>query len=188
MTVATVHKLKIRPIDDPLFETVARLVNPPADDSHKTTFLPAYAGFNIGAGTDVDISYYGAPPTDNPWASPRNRFDRHLRTDELWVVSEGDCYVPMAQCRRADDPEDLPQPEDMLCFLVPQGTLFVVRPNVWHAGPWPARAGQPVRFFMMLSGHRKAQTGDNVDHIIKEFADGATILPDLDQDGRLISS
>jgi hypothetical protein len=184
MAVSSVHKLQVRTIDDPLFDTVARLVNPPATAGDKTSFLAAYAGFNIGAGTDVDISYYDAPGTAQPWATPRNRFDRHLRTDELWVCTEGDFYVPMAVCREPDNAEDVPRPEDMVCFLVPRGTLFVVRPNVWHTGPWPAQAGQAVRFFMMLSGHRKADSGENVDHIIKEFPDGASIFPDVDEGGQ----
>jgi len=59
-----------------------------------------------------------------------------------------------------------------------------MRPNVWHTGPWPAQAGQAVRFFMMLSGHRKADSGENVDHIIKEFPDGASIFPDVDEGGQ----
>src|ERR1700737_5006868 len=125
----TIHRLKVRATDDPLFDTVARLVNPPAGEPTQTTFLPAYAGFNIGTGADVDISYFGAPPSDRPWDSPRGRFDRHLRTEELWVVAEGDFYVPMAVCRRPDDPQDSPRHEDMLCFFVKEGDLFTVRPN-----------------------------------------------------------
>jgi hypothetical protein len=186
MSVGIAHKLKIRDVDDPLFDRVARLVNPPAVEADKTAFLPAYAGFNIGAGTDVDISYFAAPAGDQPWATPRNRFDRHLVTDELWVCTNGSFYVPMAPCREPDNPDDVPRPQDMLCFYIPRGTLFVVRPNVWHTGPWPAEPGQPVEFFMLLSGHRKAATrsGENVDHIVREFADGATIFPDVDERGR----
>jgi hypothetical protein len=37
---------------------------------------------------------------------------------------------------------------------------------------------------MMLSGHRKADSGENVDHIIKEFPDGASIFPDVDEGGQ----
>jgi hypothetical protein len=180
----TLHRLQVRTTDDPLFETVARLVNPPTEEVDKSVFLPAYAGFNIGTGADVDISYFGATPSDRPWATPRRRFDRHLRTDELWVVTEGDFYVPMAACRRPNDPEDLPRAQDMLCFFVKRGDLFVVRPNVWHAGPWAAQPGMAVRFFMLLSGHRKADSGSNVDHIVRDFEGESAIVPDVDASGQ----
>lgn len=184
MPSLTIERVKVRTSDDPLFSTVARAVNPPARQADRTLFLPAYAGFNIAEGSKVDISYFYEPPSDEPWATPKRTFDRHLRTDELWVAMEGDMWVAMAPCRRPDDPQDTPRPEDMLCFEIKQGDALVVRPNTWHTGPWPAQPGQAVRFFMLLSGHRKADSGDNVDHIMRDFPDGAAILPDVDAEGR----
>jgi hypothetical protein len=179
-----IHKLPMRTVDDPAFATVARMVNPPPTEPDKRAFLPAYAGFNIADGSDVDISYYYAPPAPvSDWPA-RRRFDRHLRTEELWVVTEGDFLLPLAACRNPDDPDDAPRPEDFLCFAIKQGDLFVLRPNVWHCGPWPTREGAAVRFLMMLSGHRKSteqQAADYVDFIQREFPEDTGILPELEQ-------
>jgi mannose-6-phosphate isomerase-like protein (cupin superfamily) len=182
MTVANTYRLQVRTTADPLFETVARLVNPPATPPDATTFLPAYAGFSLGEGSEVDLSYFYAPPVDASGFQMRRRFDRHLRTEELWIVAEGDFLVPLAPCRAPDDPEDLPRPEDFLCFAIKQGDMFAVRPNVWHSGPWPTTPGTPVRFFMLLSGHRK-QAGDGaafVDFYQREFAGDAAVIPEAD--------
>lgn len=184
MEKSLVYRLKVRTPDDPAFSAVARMVNPPAIDPEKTRFVPAYAGFNIGEGADVDISYFHEPPSAAPWRRPRSGFDRHLRSEELWVVVEGDFYLPLGLCRYPDDPEDVPHPDDMLCFTFREGDLFVLRPNVWHCGPWPVRPGISVRFYMLLSGHRKAASGQNVDHITRRFPGDVAILPDVDEDGR----
>lgn len=187
MSESTIYRLRVRSTDDPAFETVARLVNPPATERDKTVFLPAYAGFNIADGSDVDISYFYAPPSSPSQFTPRKRFDRHLRTEELWVVAEGDFLLPLAPCRNPDDSDDRPRPEDFSCFAIKQGDMFVLRPNVWHCGPWPTRAGTPVRFFMMLSGHRKQAVSENTDYVDfyqRDFSDDVGILPDVDEVGR----
>lgn len=180
MAVAKTHVLPVRDRSDPLFETVARLLNPPPAPTDKTTFLPAYAGFTLGDGSDVDVSYFYAPPVDASGFQSRRRFDRHLRTEELWIVAEGDFLVPLAPCRVPEDPDDLPRPEDFLCFAIQQGDMFALRPNVWHCGPWPTRAATPVRFFMLLSGHRKqaAESAKFVDFYQREFAGDVALLPE----------
>src|SRR5690348_14970110 len=111
MSNLTIERLKVRSSDDPLFSTVARAVNPPERQADHTLFLPAYAGFNIAEGSNVDISYFYEPPSDQPWSTPKRRFDRHVRTDELWVALEGDMLVALAPCGRPDDPHDTPRPE-----------------------------------------------------------------------------
>jgi hypothetical protein len=179
-----IHKLKILPTDHPSFASVARMVNPPVAESDKTLFEPAYAGFNIAEGVDVDISYFYGPPAKAPWTTPRNRFDRHLRTEELWMVTEGDFYLPLMACARPEDGEELPTPAGMMCFKVNQGDMFVLKPNVWHCGPWAASPDCAVRFYMFLSGHRKASGGENVDFIVKNFAGDDAVLPDVDELGR----
>ncbi|TBL79074.1 hypothetical protein [Paenibacillus thalictri] len=184
MRELNIHKLKIRTTDDPLFETVARMAKPPQMTSEKSLFAPAYGSFNIADGTVVDLSYLYEPGSDTPWSKPRNRFDRHLFTEELWMVSEGDFYVPFGLCKNPDDPEDIPQPDEIHCFLIRKGDVFVLKPNVWHCGPWPREKGMAVSFYMALSGHRQSASGGNVDYIMKDFAGDWAILPDLDDSGR----
>ncbi len=184
MDATPITRLKVRNTDDPLFATVARMVNPPQADDATPRFLAAYAGFDIGEGSQVDISFLYQPPSERPWEQPRSGFDRHWRTEELWLVTEGDFYLPLALARHPDDHEDLPLPEDMLCFVIREGDLFVLKPNVWHAGPWATKPGQAVAFYMLLSGHRQAVSGGYLDFGVRQLAGGAAVLPDVDGEGR----
>lgn len=179
-----ITRLKVRSTEDPLFGTVARMVKPPEVDEGTPYFLPAFAGFDIAEGTQVDISVVYQPLSDRPWAQPRSDFDRHWRTEELWIVAEGDFYVPLAPARHPENQDELPHPEDMLCFAIKQGDLFVLKPNVWHTGPWAMKAGQAVRFYMLLSGHREAVSGGHVDYAVRHFPGEAAVIPDVDDSGR----
>jgi hypothetical protein len=184
MSELNIHKLKIRTTDDPLFATVARMAKPPKMVSETSYFEPAYSSFNIADGTLVDLSYLYEPASDTPWSKTRSRFDRHIQTEELWVVMEGDFYVPFGLCSNPEDPESLPKPEEMMCFLIRKGDVFILKPNVWHTGPWPKEKGMAVSFYMALSGHRQKADGDNVDFFMRDFAGNAAVLPDLDEAGR----
>jgi mannose-6-phosphate isomerase-like protein (cupin superfamily) len=167
-------KLPIDSVHSEHFKSVARLVNPPIEDWSKTVFLPAYSHFEIFSGSTVDISYFYQPPSKTPWQTPRAVFDRHLKTEEMWIVVEGDLLVPLAVAKTDDDPNELPSLEDMRCYEIHEGEAFVLRPNVWHAGPWAKRSGQAVRFFMLLSGHRRIDSQATLDHIVKELEIGVS--------------
>jgi mannose-6-phosphate isomerase-like protein (cupin superfamily) len=185
VTTSKIQRLEVRSTEEPLFKELARKVNPPdVEESGKTEFIPAYAGFDIGEGSQVDISYFYSPPSDRPWETPKTNFDRHWHTEELWVVVQGDFLLPLAKCREPNNPDEVPRAEDMHLFAVKEGDLFVVRPNVWHTGPWAASPGQPYTFYMMLSGHRKATEDENVDYTVHQFPEDVAILPALDADGQ----
>ncbi|MHB1007444.1 MAG: ureidoglycolate lyase [Chloroflexota bacterium] len=174
-----VHRLPCKATSDPAFAKIARLVAEPQRDPAKhTEFFPALANFNIGSGTVVDVSlYYGQPSAS---LVPRSRFDRHLQSDEFFVALKGDWYMPMAPCRHPEDLDERPHAKDMSAFLVREGEMFVLLPNVWHAGVWPAKAGKEIKFMMVLSGHR-AGSGlqGRVDHVVLELSDGGSVVPDL---------
>ena len=74
------------------------------------------SSFNIGSGTDVDISYL-----ESTRSELSNGFDRHLSTEELFVCLEGEYVMPMAPCRSTDDPDDEPPVEDLIAFRVRAG-------------------------------------------------------------------
>jgi hypothetical protein len=172
-----IQRLQVLSTDDPSFAEVARMVNiPPVTPEGK--FFPAYDGFNIGAGSDVDISWLDVA-AGYPYRVVAG-FDRHLHTEELFIATEGDFYFPAAPCRHPDDPEDMPTPEDFRCWHIKQGDMFVLKPNVWHDGCWPVDANRMVRFIMILSGHRGSASGldGRVDHIVKRFPEGVGILVD----------
>lgn len=179
-----IHRLKVLPTQHSRFADVARMVNPPRKSDHERSFIPAYAGFDIADGSQVDISYFYEPPADRPWLQPRSNFDRHVRTEELWIVTEGDFLLPLGPCQHPEDLQDEPSPDQMACFEFHAGDLFVLRPNVWHCGPWPLHSNQAVRFYMLLSGHRKATSGENIDHLTRRFPEGVAIVPEVDEDGR----
>ena len=81
MSEATITRVPIRSIDDPAFEQVARRVpTPPREPGRESQFWPALSGFNIGSGTDVDISYL-----ESTTKTPKASFDRHLHSEELFV-------------------------------------------------------------------------------------------------------
>ena len=117
-------KLCIIPVldtDAPEFAKVARKVSwPQKDPGRPSQFWPAMSGFNVGSGSDVDISYL-----ESSRSEPSNGFDRHLNTEELFVCLEGEYVMPMAPCRRPDDPDDEPRIEDLIAFRVRAGDAYL---------------------------------------------------------------
>ena len=170
----TVHEIPIVSLDDPRYQPIARLVVFPASDRARVgQFFPAYAGFTIPDNT-VDVSFLYSFRRE-----PTVGFDRHLRTEEMFVPLEGDVVVPLAACRHPDDPEEQPTPEDFVAARVRQGEALILRANVWHNGGWPVDPERGVRYLDILSGHRAgAGHQGRVDHIVKRFPDGVAILPD----------
>lgn len=173
-TQTGVHRIPIVSLDDPSYAHLARRVTFPASDRSKTLdFFPAFEGFNTGDGA-IDVSLFYSFDTE-----PQAMFDRHLRTEEFFIPVEGDFYIPLAPCRDAADPDEQPAPDDFVCALVREGEGMILNANVWHNGGWPADPQKGTRFLMILSGHRAGSGVDGrVDHIVKEFPAGTTILPD----------
>ena len=170
-----IHKLQVLSTDDPSFADVARMVDvPPLTPEGK--FFPAYDGFNVGFGSDVDISWLDVP-AGYPYRVVRG-FDRHLHTEELFIATDGHFYFPASLCKNPDDADEVPGPEEFHCWRIKQGDMFVLKPNVWHDGCWPVDPTQMVRFIMILSGHRASADGSRVDHIVKRFPEGVGILVD----------
>ena len=178
MSETKIHRLKVLSTDDPSFAEVARFVNPPpVRPDGRGEFFPAYTGFNIGSGSDVDISYLYVAA--GPYR-PHSGFDRHLYTEEMFIAIEGDFYFPAAPCRHPEDPEDVPYPEDFHCWRINERYIFIYLLNVWHNGCWPVDPTKMVKFVMVLSGHRAAREGGKVDHLTGRFPEeGMGIIVDL---------
>jgi hypothetical protein len=173
MTQGRVHEIPIVSLDDPRYRHLARRVAFPASDRGKGgAFFPAFVGFSL-PDSNVDVSFLYSFRGE-----PSGGFDRHLRTEEMFVPLDGDFVIPIAACRNPDDPEEVPTPDEFVAALVPQGEAIILRPNVWHNGGWPVDREKGVRYIMVLSGHRAGSGHQGrVDHIVKTFADGATIAP-----------
>lgn len=166
MDKSKLQMLDVQSITDPSFNKVARYIEPPPFTPGESKFYPAYFGFNIGSGSDVDISWLYVAP--QPYR-PKRGFDRHLYTEEVFIAVEGDFYFPAAPCRNPDDPEDEPRPEDFGLWRINEGDMFALKPNVWHDGCWPVDPEQTVKFIMILSGHRTSEGGEHIDYIRRSF-------------------
>jgi hypothetical protein len=175
MSVPRVHRIPVVSLDDPRYARLARrVVFPPSPRAEGLQFFPALAGFNVGAGSDVDVSFLFTYKRD-----PTGGFDRHLRTEEMFVPLDGDLCLPLAPCRDAADPLEKPDPEGFVCVVVPHGEAVILAPNVWHTAGWPVDKSKGVRYIMVLSGHRPGQGAQgNVDYIATELSGGVTIVPD----------
>lgn len=165
------RRVRPLPTSAPAFAEVARIVKPPpVREGGWGEFFPAYAGFTIGSGSDVDISYlYMAP---GPY-SPVRGFDRHLWSEEMFIALEGGVYFLTAHCRDPLDPDALPDPDDFQCWRINEGDVFILKTNVWHGGCWPVDSARTAKLLMVISGHRTSADGGKVDHIWTELADDA---------------
>lgn len=170
-----VYRIPIVSLDDPKYSHLARLVTfPPSDREQRGKFLPAYVGFNVGSGSDVDISFLYSYRSE-----PSSGFDRHLWTEEVFVPLQGDFCIPLAACKDPDDPDEKPDPADFVGAIVRQGEALILRANIWHNGGWPVDPEQGVRYLMFLSGHRAGEGHQGrVDYITQRLDEGVAIAPD----------
>jgi hypothetical protein len=175
MAGPNVHLIPVVSLGAPKYARLARRIKfPPSDRARGDHFFPAFAGFNVGAGSDVDVSFlYSFTRT------PNGGFDRHLQTEEMFVPLEGDLCIPLAQCKEPDNPSEKPLPDEFVCAIVPQGEAIILPPNVWHNGGWPVDGQKGVRYIMVLSGHRSGQGHQgHVDYIATQLPDGILLYPD----------
>ena len=162
--------------DDPSFALVATRIDLPQRDAGRLSqFWPALSGFMIGSGNAVDISYL-----ESTSRAPSRAFDRHVRSDELFVCLEGEFLIPMAPCHSPEDPDEEPRVDELRCYHIKAGELFVLKRNTWHNGGWPAPGAERMRYLMILSGHRTgAGHGGREDHVMKDLPEGQGMLPDV---------
>jgi hypothetical protein len=175
LSTETVRIVPILTPDDPSFARIARkVVEPPRDSARPVEFFPAPYIFNIGHGSNVDLSWFYC---DGRMRDRKvNHFDRHLFTEEVWIARKGNFYWMAAPCRQPDDPQDLPHPEDFNAYVIREGDIFIVKPNVWHDGVWPLTPQDEIEIIVVLSGHRKDLGVDApVDHITQKFPNDAAI-------------
>jgi len=174
MAESSVRRIPIVSLADARYAPLARLITFPASDPGKgVEFFPAIAGFNIGSGSLVDLSFLY-----NFVSAPSGGVDRHARTEELFVPLDWDMCLPLAPCVAPDDPNAKPNPDDFVGVVVRHGQALILSANVWHNGGWPVNAATGVRYIMVLSGHRAQQGGDAyMDFITATLPEGRSILP-----------
>ncbi len=170
-------RLKILDLDSPEFAKVARKVEwPTRDEGRPGQFWPAMETFTIPKSEIAELSYL-----ESTRRTPLNRFDRHLKTEELFVCLEGEYVMPMALCHEPGNPDEVPQLDDVHGFHVKTGDAYILKPNTWHNGGWVAPGCEKMRYIMVLSGHRAGNDSQGKeDHILKPLPDDMTILPEGD--------
>jgi len=175
MPGSLVHLLPILPATAPAVRELARhFTFAPVTEREGVHFFPAVAGFDVGNGSQVDVSYLYSFTTD---ATPG--VDRHLRTQEMFVPLDGDLCLPLAPSRRPQDRDDHPRPEDFVAVVVRHGEALILNANVWHNGGWPVDPHKGVRYIMVLSGHRAGAEGEEyLDFQTATLPGEAALLPD----------
>lgn len=181
MSEKKVHRLPILQTDHRHFEEIARMVRVPAiDPAQGIQFFPAFDGFETGSegAQKIDVSYLYVP-----WhRDPLNSFDKHPNNEELFIVLQGDFHMIIGSAGGGE----LPQVDEMRCFHIKEGDMFVQKRNVWHTACWPLDATRPVKYLMILSGHRSVDggaagqeqgAGNRLDHNIRALPDGASVMP-----------
>jgi hypothetical protein len=161
------------------FRQLARLIELPraADDADDLVFTPAFGRLEIGNGSIVDISHLHIPPLPDPLAEARHRplIDRHLDSEEVWLVTRGELVMGMAESAEAGD--TVPSVHEFRLFHVREGEMFVLPRGRWHGGIWGARPNEPAEFLMFLSGHRAGDDGELVDHIMESYPEDVSVRP-----------
>lgn len=184
MTEKKIHKIKVLPTSDSSFKEVARMVElPDIDLKGGIQFFPAFTGFETGgAGFSelVDISYLYVP-----WhRDALNEFDKHVHSEELFVVLQGDFYMIIG----SSEGGEYPCLGEMRCYLLKEGDMFVQKRNVWHTACWPVDKTRPVKYIMVISGHRTTTgttadrsegEGDRLDDNVRSLPDGIMVMPDI---------
>ena len=175
MTEKNVRRIPIVSLDDSRYSRLARLVVfPPSAKPGVMEFFPAIAGFNIGSGVDVDLSFLYSFNME-----PSGGVDRHIRTEEMFVPLDGDLCLPLAPCEEAYGGAIPPRIENFVGVRICHGEALILSKNVWHNGGWPVDAKSGVRYIMVLSGHREAHAGGGpIDFVTATLPGQGTIIPD----------
>jgi mannose-6-phosphate isomerase-like protein (cupin superfamily) len=183
MSTEKIVRLPVLSTDDPHFAEIARMVTlPDVDPAAGIQFFPAFDGFDTGeeGAQRIDVSYLFVPWHRDPLTS----FDKHPNNEELFVVLQGDFYMVIGSAEGGE----YPSVEEMHCFHIKQGEMFVQKKNVWHTACWPLSKTEPVRYLMILSGHRAVEggtvdlsqgEGNRLDHHIRSLPDNVGVLAEF---------
>ena len=145
------------------FKPFGQLVETPKSDPMlKTGWVPAAGTYQIDGETAVSI-----------WSRIRHneplvKMERHLKTPEIYVAVEGDFIFPVTKPLPLDDPDLQPSVEDVVGLRVKEGQTLIMKPGMWHWGPWPVSERCSIVILF------KKDTEKN-DLPIKPFKDGMII-------------
>jgi ureidoglycolate hydrolase len=168
-------ELPVQSTEDPSFNEIGRMVYLPETCPEKgIQFFPAFEGFATSTkGNELmDISYLYVP-----WhRDPLFEFDIHPDNEELFIILEGEFYMITGAGKSGGNP----RLEDMHCYHLKQGDMFIQKRNVWHTACWPLDRRQEVKYLMILRGHRSIdENGAKLDHNIRRFCDNIAVIPDF---------
>lgn len=171
-----VIQLPVFSTDHDVFCEIGHMVKLPCVDmSEEIQFFPAIDGFETGSvGSErIDLSYLYVPYHRNPL----NSFDKHPNNEELFLALQGSFYMIAGLSSHGE----MPDASEMRCFQINEGDIFIQKKNVWHTACWPLDPKTPVKYIMVLSGHRNADAegSKKVDHHIRELPNGLSVIPNF---------
>lgn len=169
-----VIQIPVLSTDHESFLEIGHMVKlPEVDLSKEIQFFPAVDGFDTGAvGSErIDLSYLFVPYHRDPLRS----FDKHPNNEELFIVLQGSFLMIAGLSTHGD----VPDVSELRCYEIKEGDIFVQKKNVWHTACWPLNPSCPVKYLMVLSGHRDAEGQDEekVDHNIRDLPENAAVIP-----------
>jgi len=87
------------------------------------------------------------------------RMERHIRSDEAFIPLEGKaCIFALAPACDQDSPTQLPDPSEVVAFILDGSTAVNLRAGVWHWAPFPL--AESANFVLAL---RKGTTEEDID-------------------------
>lgn len=155
------HRIEAEVLDEARLEPFGRVLKLPEPSSGEATIsrdaVTLYGDLaRIGAvGSDVEFGLAVLDPREPTMES----MERHVETAELLFAVRGDFVLPLAPASA-----DVPSPEGVRCFVVPEGQGCVLDRATWHWAPYPTKgrcellvafkAGTPVNDMIIepLSG------------------------------------
>ncbi len=168
-------RIPVQSTEDPSFNEIGRMVYLPETCCERgIQFFPAFEGFETSTkGNElIDLSYLYVP-----WhRDPLFEFDIHPDNEELFIILQGDFYMITGAGRSGEEPAV----EDMRCYHLKQGDIFIQKKNVWHTACWPLDRSTDVKYLMILRGHRTIDSqGAKLDHNIRNLRDNTAVIPDF---------
>jgi hypothetical protein len=165
-------------LDSPEFAALARpVVIPSIADAGEIVFSPAFGRLDIG-GSTLDLSHLVIPASPDPLGEVRHRpvVERHVRSDEIWLITRGAVVLGLGESPAG--PDTVPSVHDLRLFHARVGDMFILPAGRWHGGIWGALAGVPTEFLMFVNGHRPGPDGAPVDHHMTTYPEDVAVVPD----------
>ena len=132
-----IQKIELRPLTVQGFEPYGTLLAPPLEPDEHTVYSETFTFYRNRCTFRSEDGILGVGVSHilkRPFRSAS--MERHFTTDEINVPLNGDMVALFAK-PTSDDPEELPDINQVEAFLLHQGQAVVIKKGVWHWCPMP---------------------------------------------------